>query len=166
MNHPFSQLIRAQLESLDDGGQQQLLRLTGLAGQTIGEAVRSQHFGMTSIPPAGAEFLMLALGGRHGRQWALGGEHPQHRPTGLKSGTVAVYDAGDNRVTLDGETVKVSHKATGNYTTIDKDGNVATHIADPTKQQHYLGGDPSKGGAFSPVATVAGPSPFAQARVA
>ncbi len=56
------------------------------------------------------------------------------------------------------------HKATGNYHKLDASGNATTYISS-TSQQHYLGGDPAKGGAFSPVATVAGPSPYAQARI-
>ncbi|HYA07477.1 MAG TPA: phage baseplate assembly protein V [Xanthobacteraceae bacterium] len=56
------------------------------------------------------------------------------------------------------------HKATGNYHKLRKDGSAATYISS-TSQQHYIGGDPDEAGTFSPVATVAGPSPYAQARI-
>ena len=56
------------------------------------------------------------------------------------------------------------HKSTGNYSVIDKNGNVATHIAS-TAQQHYLGGDPTAGGTFLPIMLSDGSaSPYAQGR--
>jgi len=60
--------------------------------------------------------------------------------------------------------IKLFHKASGNYTQIDKNGNVATHIAS-TAQQHFLGGDPALGGTFLPIMLSDGtPSPFAKGR--
>jgi phage gp45-like len=93
MNYQRSQLLRAILQTVDDSGPQQLMKLTGLTGQIIGEAVRSQHFGLSSVPPAGAEALMLALGGGHDRMHALGVEHPQKRPTNTPAGGTVLYDA-------------------------------------------------------------------------
>lgn len=54
----------------------------------------------------------------------------------------------------------------GNYSKIDKDGNIIAYIVDPTKQQVYLGGDPNQGSpTFAPVQTTSGPSPYVQARL-
>jgi phage baseplate assembly protein V len=100
MNRHYSQLIRATLDQVDDSGPQQLVKVRGLSGQEIGEAVRSQHFGLTSNPPAGAEALMLAIGGGHDRMHALGLEHPQKRPTNLESGGTILYDANGNVLKL------------------------------------------------------------------
>lgn len=55
------------------------------------------------------------------------------------------------------------HKATGNYVKVDASGNITANIKSGT--QHYIGGDPALGHTMSPLATVAGPSPFAQARI-
>lgn len=104
-----SQLLRALLTSVDDSGPQQLMVLTGLYGQTIGQAVRSQHFGLTSVPPANAEALMLALGGGFDRAHALGVEHPQYRPTNLPSGASRLYDMDGNYVDLRNGVMTISH---------------------------------------------------------
>lgn len=58
---------------------------------------------------------------------------------------------------------QTTHKATGNYVKLDKNGNVTANIKSGT--QHNIGGDPSLGHVMSPVATTAGPSPYAMARV-
>jgi len=160
-----SQLIRAIVQMVDDSGPQQLVELAGLTGQVFGQTVRSQHFGLTSNPPAGSEGLVLALGGGLDRGHALGLEHPQYRPTGLAGGATELYDMGGQYLLLNNNAATLFHKSSGNYIKMDSSGNVVTYISNPSTQQHYVGGDPSKGGTFSPVSTTAGPSPYAQARV-
>lgn len=90
--------LRSILQSVDDSGPQQLVKVTGLAGQTIGEAVRSQHFGLTSNPPMNAEGLALLIGGGMDRAHILGLEHPQYRPTNLPSGATRLYDQWGNHL--------------------------------------------------------------------
>ena len=77
----------------------------------------------------------------------------QHNPTG-------------NNFTINTDgSMQMLHKATGNYSKVDKNGNVTTYISS-TSQQHYIGGDPALAGSFSPVMTVSGtPSPYSQARI-
>lgn len=106
-----SQLLRASLTQVDDSGPQQMLALTGLAGQTIGQAVRSQHFGLSSVPPAGAEALILALGGGFDRAHALGVEHPQKRPTGTPAGGTVLYDAYGDAVSIVQANLRIVHAA-------------------------------------------------------
>ena len=152
------QLIRVNLDTIDDSGQQQLVSGTGIDGQVIGEAVRLQHFGATSVPPAGSEGLMLISGGRHDRAHFLGLEHPDHRPTGLPSGSKAIYDASGNIIKLVGSEVdmtftvpwKVNFKG-GALVSDGKDFYLTV-----TGANLYLGGQ--QGGSFSPVMTQAGPS--------
>ncbi len=107
-----SQLLRAALQSVDDSGPQQLMKLTGLAGQPIGEAVRSQHFGLSSVPPAGAEGLILALGGGFDRAHALGFEHPGKRPTNTPAGGTVLYDAYGDAVSVVQAKLRVVHAST------------------------------------------------------
>lgn len=135
------------------------MKLSGVDGQTFGQAVRSQHFGLTSVPPAGAEGLILALGGGLDRAWALGVEHPQHRPTGLTSGASTFYDANGNRVDLNSAGVTIT----------DLSGNVvstsASKITVKPAGTVYLGGDGSTG-SYDFVQTVSGPSINVKARYA
>lgn len=66
-------------------------------------------------------------------------------------------------VNTDG-TIQIFHKKTGNYSKMDTSGNFVTYLASPA-QQHYLGGDPAKGGTFLPVMLAdMTPSPYAKAR--
>lgn len=153
MNPLHSQLLRVALTSVDDTGPQQLVKLTGLAGQVIGEAVRSQHFGLSANPPAGAEGLMLAMGGGHDRAHVLGLEHPEHRPTGLGSGATTVYDVNGNRT---------DYSATGIKHT-DKNGNVIETKGDrvyvkpaSSSVNVYVGGD-GVTGTYAVMSTVSGP---------
>ena len=100
---------RVSLTQTDDTGPQQLVAMTGLDGQQIGEAVRSQHFGFTSHAPAGAEGLALMLGGGADRVHALGLEHPQYRPRNLPEGSSRQYDAFGNYVDLSNGAITIVH---------------------------------------------------------
>lgn len=77
----------------------------------------------------------------------------QHNPTG-------------NYLTINTDgSIEHFHKSTGNYVKVDKNGNITANIADPSKTQHYIGGDPTLGHVMSPIMTAAGASPYGQARV-
>ena len=91
---------RAIVKQVDDSGPQQLVEMTGLTGQTFGETVRSQHFGLTSNPPPGSEGVGLHLGGGADRVHALGMEHPQYRPKNLPVGATRLYDKAGNYVDI------------------------------------------------------------------
>jgi phage baseplate assembly protein V len=107
-----SDSLRASVSKVDDTGPQQLLELKGLQGQTIGEAVRIQHFGMTSNPPADAEGVVLSMGGGHDRALAVGIEDPKTRPTGLATGEATLYDANKNRINLKSDRIAVDPSST------------------------------------------------------
>lgn len=151
--HVRANLLRAILQTVDDTGPQQFLKVTGLAGQIIGEAVRSQHFGHSSNPPVGAEGLMLSMGGGHDRLHAHGFEHPKYRPTGLKPGDNTFYDANKNRVDLNATGVKIT----------DSNGNIVQTMSGKIVVKPasgslvYLGGDGTDG-SYDFVSTVSGPS--------
>ena len=100
---------RAIVTQVDDSGPQQLVAMTGLNGQTFGETVRSQHFGLTSNPPAGGEGVAIHLGGGADRVHALGMEHPQYRPKNLPSGATRLYDMWGNYVDLRNGALTINH---------------------------------------------------------
>ena len=100
---------RAVVVKVDDSGPQQLVEMTGLAGQDFGETVRSQHFGLTSNPPPGSEGVGLHLGGGADRVHALGMEHPKYRPTNLPSGATRLYDMDGNHVDIRNGVLTASH---------------------------------------------------------
>lgn len=153
MNRGHSQILRAILDTVDDSGPQQLVQVRGLAGQVVGEAVRSQHFGLTSNAPNGAEGLLLAMGGGHDRAHLLGLEHPGKRPTGLPAGATTLYDGFGNRWDLTSAGAKLTDK-TGNIIE-SKSDRVYVKPKDSTVKL-YIGGDGSTG-TYAVLATVSGP---------
>ncbi|CUA91253.1 phage baseplate assembly protein [Chelatococcus daeguensis] len=84
-------LRRVRLLETDDTGTQQTMRLRGLRGETLSGVVRAQYYGLSSVPPAGAEGVLLTLGGRTDRAMVLGVEAPGVRPTGMQPGETALY---------------------------------------------------------------------------
>lgn len=127
-NSGAGQLLRTILSEVDDSGPQQLVKVTGLAGQTIGEAVRAQHFGFSSHPPKDAEGLGLLIGGGADRAHILGLEHPKYRPRNLPEGGAIQYDRDGNYVKIIGDVLTVNHakkivfQVGGNTLTIDSGG--------------------------------------------
>lgn len=108
----YTQHLRATLDSVDDSGPQQLLRLKGIEdGHTIDEVVRNQHFGLSSVPPQGAEGLIKTIGGRIDRTQAIGMEHPDHRPTGYNPGDTVLYDGNGNIASIVKANTRIAHSA-------------------------------------------------------
>ena len=149
-------LRRASLTNIDDSGDQQVLGLTGHAGEKLAKIVRVQSHGLSSIPPRGAEGIMLALGGRVDRTMAFGLEHRAARPRNQPAGTATLYDDQGNTIFMASpEGIKLRSKT-----------KHVTVTAGPQKQV-YLGGDPDidHGSTYAPVVTTSGPSTFVQARL-
>lgn len=147
------QHVRVTVTSVDDSGPQQVVAGTGYDGQSIGEAVRLQHFGATSVPPVGSQGLMLLSGGRHDRPHFVGLEHPDHRPTNNPSGTKVLYDDKGNVIRMYGDDgIQVAAKK----------GNV-TFTPEPGKFV-FLGGDGTDG-TYGFVMTDQGPSTVVKAKL-
>jgi phage baseplate assembly protein V len=102
-------LRRVRLVALDDAGTQQKGRVRGLKGEELDEVVRIQHFGLSSNPPADAEGVLLALGGRSDRGLLVGLEHKDFRPVGGEGGSTVLYDANGSRVALTAGVLTISH---------------------------------------------------------
>lgn len=93
-------LRRVSVVDVDDTGTQQRLKLSGLKGEELDQVVRSQHYGLSSVPPKGGEGVLLLGGGRSDRAQVLGLEHPEHRPKDGKPGEVVLYDDQKQKVYL------------------------------------------------------------------
>ena len=161
-------LRRVAVVDVDDSGSQQRLRLSGLASEQFRNVVRLHDFGFASHPPAGAEGLLLAQGGRSDRAWAVGFEHQAYRQKNLPVGTLALYDQSGNVMKLlaaDGVSFDFQQNAwiaqAGGVKVIARTDHICV---DPGSKTVYLGGQPGAG-TFAAVATVAGPSINVQARI-
>ena len=53
---------------------------------------RIEPHGFMSNPPAGSIGLLFSPNGSADQAYIIGGEHPDHRPTGLPVGASAIYD--------------------------------------------------------------------------
>jgi phage baseplate assembly protein gpV len=81
-----------------------------------------------------------------------------------QTGATATLDGSGNLTATSLASFQATHGATGNYLGIDASGNLTSYLSS-TAQQHYVGGNPAKGGTFAAISTPSGPSPYAKARV-
>lgn len=102
-----SMIRRATLLATDDTGKQQKMRARGLADEEFKDVVRVQNYGFSSHPPAGAEGLVLALGGRSDRAMFLGMEHPEKRPVGLNEGESILYGPDGRKLHIQGDKILI-----------------------------------------------------------
>lgn len=145
---------RATLLDTDDSGSQQIMRkLRGLRGEFPEDVYRPQSHGLSSHAPAGAEGILVALGGRSDRLLGLGFEHKDHRPRDLPRGATVLYDNKGNVVFLKSADGIVIEAKSGKITVTPAAG-----------QNVYLGGDGADG-SYSKVMTEAGPAANVFAKV-
>lgn len=100
-------LRRVSVVDVDDSGLQQLLTLQGLKSERIRNVVRSQPFGFSSVPPAGAEGLLAPQGGRSDRAHAFNLEHPDYRPRNTPLGGTVIYDAFGDAISIVEKNIRI-----------------------------------------------------------
>lgn len=148
---------RAVVRRVDDAARLQSLQVAVYADEVRDRAERFQHYGLTSHPHAGAEAVVLALGGNSDHSVVIAVDDRRYRLTALAAGEVALYDdqgqhvhllrgrqivvggaaqvtvQADTKITLDAPLVHV----TGNLTVAGTAAaagalSSATSVADPT----------------------------------
>ncbi len=92
---------RALVRMVSDSPERQNLQIQTLADATDDDVERFQNYGFTSVPPEGAEAIVLAVGGRREGLVALAVEDKRCRPKGLSPGDVRLYHQdGKSHITL------------------------------------------------------------------
>lgn len=86
--------------STTSSGPVQTMQGEGLAGEQIQGNELFQHFGFTSRPPAGYQFVALPVGGQTSHAIIIATEHGDYRLKTLQPGEVALYDAFGTSVIL------------------------------------------------------------------
>lgn len=87
---------RAVVRLVDDAGGLQRVQVTALAGETRDAIERVQNYGVSSRPLAGAEAVIVCVGGNRDHPVAIAVDDRRHRKAGLQPGEVAIYtDEGD-----------------------------------------------------------------------
>jgi phage baseplate assembly protein V len=85
-------VARAVITLADDGLKIQGLQLRALADEVLDNVERFQQYGVTSVPVAGAEAILLCLGGHRDHPVVVAVEDRRYRLKGLASGEMAIYD--------------------------------------------------------------------------
>lgn len=93
-------VARAVVQLVDDGTKLQRLQLVVLDGETRSGLERFQEYGLTSVPMAGAEAVVVFVGGRRDHGLVVGVDDRRYRPTGLAPGEVALYHKDGAQVLL------------------------------------------------------------------
>ena len=70
-----------------------LVQVAGMATEQLQAVEYFQHFGFTSVPPEGAQVIVLPLGGKTDQAVMVGSELGAKRPKNLASGETALYNA-------------------------------------------------------------------------
>ncbi|KEA51788.1 MULTISPECIES: phage baseplate assembly protein V [Mangrovibacter] len=82
---------RAVVRLVTDSLGRQNLQVQSLADATNDDVERFQQYGLTTVPPAGSEAIVLAVGGRRESLVAIAVEDKRCRPKGLEAGDVCLY---------------------------------------------------------------------------
>lgn len=151
---------RGVVRASNDGTKALSLELAVLSKETLREVERFAHFGLTSRPPAGAEVVVLCLGGGRDHPVVVADEDRRERPTGvLGAGETCIYATGGARIVLRANgsveiTAAGDLKVTGN---VDATGNVKDSIgtlaAFRTAYNSHTHSDPQGGTTGPPVPT-------------
>ena len=82
---------RAVLRAINDGSGTQTMQVELLKDELYDGVERFQEYGFTSVPHAGAETVMVSVGGQRGCGIIVACEDKRYRITGLENGEVALY---------------------------------------------------------------------------
>lgn len=93
-------LSRAVVRRVDDAPKAQSLQVEVYEGEVEDDVERLQPYGFTAAPMAGAEAVVVRLGGAADHPVVIVVEDRRYRLTGLESGEVAVYDDQGQAVVL------------------------------------------------------------------
>lgn len=100
---------RAVIRRVDDAKTVQTVQVGALAGETRDGIERFQEYGFTSVPLAGAEGVVLFVGGYRDHGLMVATDDRNARLTDLEPGEVAIYtDQGDKVVIERGGTIRVT----------------------------------------------------------
>lgn len=94
-------VARAVIERVNDTLKTQRLQLTIIKDEVEDDVEHFQPYGLSFVPPEGAEALALAVGGARSHTIAICAQHPDKRPKNGAAGTGGLYTDGSWRVFID-----------------------------------------------------------------
>lgn len=122
---------RGVVRRVTDGARQQLLQLSLGVDEVADEVEHLQPFGLSFVPPAGAEVAALAVGGNADYILALGATSRAHRPTGANEGEGGLHTLDGWKVFLDDEgNVFIGGDAAGATVKVATDAQVEARLSE------------------------------------
>ena len=94
------QAFRGTLNLVKSADNIQKVQVSGLADETLQDVELMQQFGLTSVPPAGTQVVVLPMGGETTHSIVIATENGSFRVKNLKSGETAVYDESGSTIIL------------------------------------------------------------------
>lgn len=94
------QAFRGTLNLVKSADNIQKVQVSGLADETLQDVEFMQQFGLTSVPPAGTQVVVLPMGGATTHSIVIATENGSFRVKNLQSGEVAVYDESGSSIIL------------------------------------------------------------------
>lgn len=91
---------RGTLSTLVDSHGRQKIQLTALKNEVKSDVERVQQYGFTSNPLAGAQVIMLSVGGNRGHPVAIAVDDPRFRPTDSEGGESGLFHFEGHRIRL------------------------------------------------------------------
>lgn len=82
---------RASVHGTNDAKKRQTMQLMLLAGEAKENVERVQNYGFSSVPLAGAQAVVVCIGGNRDHPIVVAADDPRYRKHGLQAGEVAVY---------------------------------------------------------------------------
>jgi phage baseplate assembly protein V len=118
-------VARGVIQFVDDGKKQQLVQIGVLAGETVDSAEHFHPYGLSSVPEAGAEAVVLFPNGDRSHPLVVAVSDRRCRPTGGKSGDVVVYNKRGAKIVLraDSGDIEIQPGAGGQVLIRDEGGN-------------------------------------------
>lgn len=104
-NRVYTMITRGIIETANDSGSMQFVKVTLLAGETREDIERIQNFGFSSNPPTSSECVAVAIGGNRDHLIILGDNDRASRIKNLLKGESVQYNSNGNKIHLknDGE---------------------------------------------------------------
>ncbi len=94
------QAFRGTLNLVKSADGIQKVQVSGLADETLQDVEFMQQFGLTSVPPAGTQVVVLPIGGTTSHSIVVATENGSYRIKELQGGEVAVYDESGSSIVL------------------------------------------------------------------
>lgn len=96
-------VTRAVVELVKDSLKTQRLQLTVLADEVVDDVEHMQPYGLSFVPPAGAEAIALAMSGSRSHTVAICVQHPDERPKSKQPREGGLYTKGQWRLFIDAD---------------------------------------------------------------